>query len=118
MKAILKICGEAIVLTLIAGAVIGIIGSSNAWNTARAYSDAFFLASFLVITGGLAARLGTSQDTNQFRLLAASESFRKMNMSERLDLIANTRGSTNLVIVCLLSGVLLMIISELIAKMF
>ena len=118
IKALLKICGKAILLTTIAGIIIVIIGNSNGWNTSIAYSNAFFVAGVIIITGGLASRLNTNQDTHQFRLFSSAESFRNMSTSERRDYIAYALGPTNLVVVCLLSTILLMLISELIAKMF
>jgi hypothetical protein len=115
IKATIKICGKSILLTSIIGIVVVVIGNLSGWNTALAYSNAFFVAGFFVIAGGIASRLNANQDTSQVRLSSSAESLRGMSMSERLDSI--THSSLNLVIVCLLSGILLMLISMLIAKM-
>jgi hypothetical protein len=118
VKAILKLCGKSILLTAAVGIVVVVIGTRSNWNTALEYSNAFFVAGFFVIAGGLASRLGANQDVNQLRLSSSADSFRKMDMSDRLDLLANSRGSTNLAAVCSLSGILLMLLSVLISKIF
>lgn len=118
IKAILKTCGKAIVLTTIVGVIIVIIGNINGWNASIAYSNAFFVAGVFVIAGGLASRLNPNQDVHQFRLFSSAGSFRNMSTGERRDYIVYALGPTNLVIVCLLSAILLLLISELISKMF
>jgi len=116
IKAILKWCVEVIILTTIIGVILVIIGNSSGWNTSIAYSNAFFVAGVFVIAGGLASRLGASHDINQFRLLSSTKGFR--DKSKQQDFVANTRGSTNLVFLSLLSGILLILSSVLISKMF
>lgn len=116
VKVIIKICAETLLLTTVVAIVIVVIGKQSNWTTALAYSNAFFVGAAFVIIGGLASRLSPSQDASRIRLLSSAESLRGMSMSERLD--AATHGSTNLAIVCVLSAILLMIISELVAKMF
>ena len=116
IKAILKWCVKVIILTTIIGVIVVIIGNRSGWNTSIEYSNAFFIAGVFVIAGGLASRLGASQDVNQFRLLSSTKGFR--DKSKQLDFIANTRGSTNLVVLSLLSGILLILTSVLISKMF
>ncbi len=115
---ILKLCGIAALLAVVIGIIVVIIGNVNGWKTALEYSNAFFIAGFFVIAGGLASRLGANQDANQARLSSSAEGMRDKSMSERIGTIANARGSTNLVIICILSGVYLMLVSELVAKVF
>jgi hypothetical protein len=107
---IIKMCGEAILLTIIAGFVIGVIGILNKWDTSLAYSNAFFIAGFLVIIAGATSRLGAGQDWNNFQL-SYTRSFRDMNSGERADLIINAGRSLRLFILGLLSGLLLILIS-------
>lgn len=115
--AIIKMCGEAILLTIIAGIVIGVIGNMNKWDTSLAYSDAFFIAGCLAIVAGGLSRLGAGQEWNNFQLLYA-ESFRDMSSSERANSIINASSSVRMVILGLLSGILLILISVFVTKMF
>ncbi len=116
IKAILKWCVKVVVLTVMIGVIIVIIGNRSGWSTSIDYSNAFFVAGVFVMAGGLASRLGGSHDVNQFRLLSSTKNFR--DKSKQQDLVANTRGSTNLVVLSVLSGVLLILTSVLITKMF
>jgi hypothetical protein len=117
MMAIIKMCGKAILLTIIAGIVIGVIGNMNKWDTSLAYSNAFFIAGCLVIAAGALSRLGAGQERNSFQLLHA-ESFRGMSSSERANFIINASSSVSMVILGLLSGILLILISVFVTKMF
>lgn len=114
--AILKMCGEAILFTIFAGIVIGVIGKTNKWDTPLAYSDAFFIAGCLMILAGAASRLGRDQDRDNFQLLYA-ESFRNMSSSERANYIIEISSSVRIIILGVLSGILLMLISVMITKM-
>jgi hypothetical protein len=114
---VIKMCGEAILLTIIAGIVIGIIGNMNKWDTSRAYSDAFFIAGGLAIIAGASSRLGAGREWNNFQLLNA-ESFRDMSSSERANFIVNASNSVRILILGLLSGILLILISVLVTEMF
>lgn len=76
--------------------------------------NAFFLAGCLVIVAGTASRLGAGQEWNNFQLLNA-ESFREMNSSERANFIINASSSISLVILGLLTGILLILISVIVA---
>jgi hypothetical protein len=115
--AVIKICGEAILLTILAGIVIGIIGNLNKWDTSLEYSNAFFIAGCLVIIAGASSRLGAGQEWNHFQGIYA-ESFRNMSAGERANFIVNASSPVRLVAVGLSSGVLLILISELVAKLF
>jgi hypothetical protein len=117
IMAILKMCGKAILLTTIMGVVIGIIGYINQWNSSMAYSNAFFLAGCLVIIAGTSSRLGAGDDWTTFQLLSA-ESFRDMSSSDRANLIINASSSVSLVILGVLSGILLILISWFVTKIF
>ena len=115
--AIIKMCGKAILLTIIFGVVIGIIGNINKWNTSLAYSNAFFIAGCLAIGAGGLSRLNAGQERNSFQLLYA-ESFRNMSSSERANFIVNASSSTNMVILGLLTGIMLILISVFVTEIF
>jgi hypothetical protein len=66
---IIKICGEAILLTIIAGIIIGIIGNWKKWDTPIAYSNTFFIADCLLIVAGASSRLAASQEWKNFQSL-------------------------------------------------
>jgi hypothetical protein len=114
IMALIKMCGKAILLTIIAGIVIGVIGHIKKWDTSLAYSNAFFIAGCLVIMAGMSSRLAAGQEWNTFQLLNA-ESFREMSSSERANFIINASSSISLVILGLLSGLLLILISAIAA---
>jgi hypothetical protein len=117
VMAIIKMCGKAILLTIIAGIVIGVIGHIKQWDTSLAYSNAFFIAGCLAIIAGASSRLGASQEWSNFRLLYA-ESFRDMSNDERANFVIGASSSVSLVILGLLSGILLILISVFVTKMF
>jgi hypothetical protein len=102
---VIKMCGEAISLTILVGIVIGIIGNLNEWDSSLNYSNAFFIAGYLVIIAGASSRLGSGQDWDSFHMLFA-ESFRDMSPGERANSIVNASSSFRLVILGLLRGVL------------
>ena len=110
-------CAKAILLTTIAGIVIGVIGNMNKWDTSLAYSNAFFIAACLAIIAGASSRLGAGQEWSNFQSLYA-ESFRDMSPGERAHFIVNASSPVRLVILGLLSGILLILISVLVTKMF
>jgi FtsH-binding integral membrane protein len=79
---VLKLCGEALALTVLAGLAVGVIGYVNKWDTALEYSNAFFFAACLVIIAGTASRLGAGQGWEPLQRLNA---VRAMSESERAD---------------------------------
>jgi hypothetical protein len=117
ITAVIKIGGEAVLLTIVAGIVIGIIGSLNKWDTSLQYSNAFFIAGCLLIIAGTSSRLGAGQERNYFQQLYM-ESFRAMSASEQANFIINASSSVRVVILGLLSGILLFIISFFVTKLF
>jgi len=114
---ILKMCGEAITLTIFAGIIIGVIGYLNKWNSSLTYSNAFFIAGCLAIIGGTSSRLGASRERDSFQSLYA-ESFRNMSDSERANFIVSASSSFRIVILGLVSGIMLFLISVLVTKLF
>jgi len=110
---VIKMCGEAILITILVGIVIAIIGNLNGWETSVKYSNAFFIAGCLIIIGGAFSRLGAGQEHNYFRG-TYMESFRDMSPGERANFIVEASSSFRLVILGLLSGVLLILISQLV----
>jgi hypothetical protein len=117
IMAIIKMCGKAILVTVVAGIVIGVIGYVKKWDTSLAYSNAFFIAGCLAIIGGVSSRLGAGQEWASFQSLYA-ESFRDMSSSERANFIISVSSSLSLVILGLLSGIMLILISVFVTKMF
>jgi len=115
IMATIKMCGEVILLTIIAGIVIGVIGNMKKWDTSRAYSDAFFIAGCLAIIAGTSSRLGAGQERHNFQLLYA-ESFRDMSTDERANFIVNVSNSARVLILGVSSGILLFLISWLLIK--
>ena len=109
----IKMCGEAILITILVGIVIAIIGNLNGWETSVKYSNAFFIAGCLVIIAGASSRMGAGQEWGSFQLLSG-ESFRDMSPGERANFIVEASSSFRLVILGLLSGVLLILISQLV----
>jgi hypothetical protein len=109
----IKMCGEAVLLTLFVGIAIGIIGHLNKWDTPLQYSNAFSIAGFLVIIAGASSRLGAGQDWSNSQRLPA-ESLRDMSPGERANFILDASSSVRLVIIGLLSGILLNLISLLV----
>jgi hypothetical protein len=116
MMTILKMVGKAVLLTMVIGIVIGVIGNRNQWDSI-AYSNAFFIAGGLLIVAGAFSRLVAGQEWGVFQSLYA-ESFRQMSSGERAKFIVDASDSANLLILGLLSGVLLILISWFVTKMF
>lgn len=112
---IIKMFAESILIVTIIGAVIGILGYINKWDSSITYSNAFFLAGCLIIIAGASSRLSAGRDWENFQLLNA-ESFRNMSSGERAEYIINASSSLRLVILGSLSGILLMLISAIAAK--
>jgi hypothetical protein len=113
ITAMLKLGGEAVLLTIFAGIMIGIIGNLKEWDTSRQYSNAFFIAGCLFIIGGAFSRQAAGQEWAIFQRLSA-ESFRDMSPGERANFIVDASSSVHLVAIGLLSGILLMLISLLV----
>jgi len=117
LMVIIKMCGDAIFLTMIVGMIVAGIGYINKWDTSIAYSNALFISGCLLIVAGMSTRLAAGQDWNNFRFLHG-ESMRGMSNSERANFIVNASSSYRLVVLGLLSGILLFFLSMLVAEMF
>jgi hypothetical protein len=113
IMAMIKICGEAVLLSVFVGVVIVIIGNLNQWETSAKYSNAFFIGGSLVIIAGMSSRMAAGQEWVTFQRYSA-ESFRGMSPSERANFIVNASSSMRLAILGLLSGILLILVSVLI----
>jgi hypothetical protein len=114
IKAILKMGAKSIALTTMIGAIIGVIGYINKWNSSIAYSNAFFLAGCLAIIAGTSSRFAAGQDINKYQLLSA-ESFRGMSSGERANFIMDASSSISTLILGVSSGILLILISAIAA---
>jgi hypothetical protein len=117
MIAIIKLVGEAILFTIIAGIIIAIIGKVNEWETAIQYSNAFFIAGGLVIIAGVMSRLRAGEEWYYFQRYS-TESLPDMSPAERANFIVNTNNSLRQTILGLLTGFLLILISVLVMKLF
>ena len=111
--AISKLCGEALLITVLAIIVVVIMGNLNKWDSSMKYSNALFIAGALVIIGGLSSRLAASEDWYTFRRIG-SESYSDMSPTERANFIVEASSSLRLVIIGLLGGISLMLISLLV----
>ena len=110
IMAVLKLCGEAVLIAIIAGIAVGIIGNWQKWESSLQYSNAFFIAGCFVIIAGLSTRLGAGEEWSSSQMLG-TESFREMSPGERVNAIINLSGSMRLVVLGLLSGLLLILVS-------
>jgi hypothetical protein len=117
MLAILNLCGKAILLALLAGIAVGVLGYVRQWETALAYSNAFFIAGCLAIIAGTSTRLAAGQDWRIFQLIHA-ESLREMSNLERTNFFVETSSSAGPVILGFVTGLLLIITSVVVMKMF
>jgi hypothetical protein len=114
---IIKMCGKAVLLTIIVVIAIGVIGNLNKWDNSISYSNAFFIAGILVIVAGGMSRLAAGQQWNSY-LLPQTESFRQMSSSERANFIVNVSSTFSLVILGVLTGIMLILISVFVTKIF
>jgi hypothetical protein len=117
IQVILKTGAKAIFLTTVIGVAIGVIGYLNQWDSSLAYSNAFFVAGCLIFVAGGLSRLAASKDWDEFQRLYA-ESFREMSVSERANFIVDASSSVGLVVLGLLTGILLILISAIVLKLF
>jgi hypothetical protein len=113
----IKVGGEAVLLTVLAAIVIGIIGYLNRWSTSLQYSNAFFIAGSLLIIAGTSSRLAAGQERNFFQQIQA-HSLREMSASEQANFIIQASSSVRVVILGLVSGILLCILSFFMTKLF
>lgn len=114
IMAVIKMCAKCILVTALIGVVIGVIGYRNQWDSSITYSNAFFLAGCLAIIAGGFSRAAAGEDWSTFQLLSA-ESFRGMSSSERANFIIDASSSISTLILGVLSGILLILISLIIA---
>jgi hypothetical protein len=117
LKAIIQMCGKAILITMIAGIVIGVIGNLNKWDTPRAYSDAFFIAGCLFIVAGGMSRLAAGRERNKFLLLDSDRS-NDRSSGDRENSIIEASSPASLAILGLLGGSLLILISAFVIILF
>jgi hypothetical protein len=108
-----KMGGEAVLITIFVGILIGVIGYWKEWETSATYSNAFFIAGCLMFIGGAYSRRAAGEEWGIFQMINA-ESLGKMSPGERLKYIVTISSSFRLVILGGLSGILLFIISLLV----
>lgn len=91
-RAVVRKGSIALAFAAVVGVVIIVVGRVNGWSTSLPYSNAFFVAGVLIAGGGFADRIYVPRDMK--------------------------RGSSNLAVICLLSGTFLILASVLISKLF
>ena len=74
ISVVLKLGGEALLLTIFVGIMNIIIGNWKQWDTSAKYSNAFFIAGCLLIVGGAFARQAAGQEWGTFQKLSAESS--------------------------------------------
>lgn len=116
IKDIVQMCMKAIFLATGIGVIIGALGYIRNW-TSIAYSNAFFVAGALVIIAGGLSRLAAGQELNVFQQLYA-ESFRDMNSMQKVNFIVDASSPISQVILGFLTGLLLILIAAVVAKLF
>ena len=117
IREIIKLSGEAILLTTVVAVVIGIIGYVRKWDSSIAYSNAFFVAGCLFIIAGGLSRMAAAQDWNTFQLFSA-ESFHGMSASEQANFIVEASSPIRRVVLGVLTGIFLLLLSAIAAYLF
>lgn len=117
IRTLIEIGGEVVALSILAGVAIAFIGNRSQWNTSIQYSNAYFIAGSLIIIAGASSRLGAGQEWTTFQRLY-TESFRNMSNTERANFIVTVSSSIRTLIVGTASGMLLILISVLVTKLF
>lgn len=113
--AVIKMCGKAILLTAVIGAIIAMLGYVNKWHSSVAYSNAFFVAGCLMAIAGASSRYVSYQLSGRDRTIGA-ESFRNMSSGERAQFILDVSSPISTAILGVLTGVFLIVISAIAAK--
>ncbi len=106
---------EALLVTLVVGALILILGAVSRWESALRYSNAFFIAGLLIFAAGAISRISAGQGLFNFPSLTA-ESYKNMDASERFSFIVKANSPIRLVLLGTLAGVFLVLISAAIMK--
>jgi hypothetical protein len=114
MRSIIKMVVDVIFLTMIVALVIAGIGYLNKWDSTITYSNAFFIAGSLLIAAGGMSKMAAGQEWGAFQMIS-SESFRGMSSGERANYILEVSSSWHLVILGFLSGIVLILISVIVA---
>ena len=114
---IIKFCGEAVLIAIVAGFGIGIFGYLKKWDSSLAYGNAFFIAGALIIIAGAASRMGASQERNMYQMFHI-DTFRNMSASEQANYVIELSSSVHLAILGILSGILLILASWFVTKIF
>ncbi len=116
VEAVLKLCGKAILFAVLGAIVVGILGILGKWPGPLEYSNAFFIAGCLLIVAGPVSRLSAGQQWDHYQRIY-SESFRSMSGPQRANFIIEASNSASTLVIGILSGVLLVIVSAVLARM-
>jgi len=114
---ILKFFGEVLLISLVVGGIVLLLGHQRQWDTAMKYSNAFFIAGALLIIAGASSRMTAGEDFTSLRRLSG-DSFRGMNSSQLAHFIIEVSSPLRLVILGIASGILLIILSQIVAYGF
>lgn len=114
---VLKVVGQAVIITLIAALIILIVGFLKHWQTSIQYSNAFFIAgSVLIIVGGLSkfsAAAGRAPPQN-----SPTETHPEPSPGEQSTQVVKPSSTSRLLAIGVISGFLCFIVSALITKIF
>lgn len=114
IRSIVNMCVKSLLIAAITGVIISVIGYVYNWSSLIAYSNALFIAGSLLFIAGAFSRYAAGQGLPNLRLFHA-ESLRNMSSSELANFIVAESSSPNIVILGLLSGILLMLLSVILA---
>ncbi len=112
------LAGVIFVITFLAAVLIALIGWIAGWKTSLQYSNGYFITGAAVILLGMLSVIGNYQIRSNFGV-QYSQSSGSMNLSERTRLwVADLRQGYNALIVCAISGGLLIGLAVLVDKIF
>ena len=101
---------EALLITLAIGTLILILGAVGRWESNVTYSNAFFIAGLVIFVTGAISRISAGQGLFNFPSITA-ESYKKLNVSDRMKFIISTNSPIRLVLLGATTGLLLVLIS-------
>jgi hypothetical protein len=107
-----------LIITIVIGSAVALIGWIAGWQTSTQFSNGFFISGSVVGLVGLLTVLGGYRARASFGI-QYSQSTSDMNLSERAKLwIKDLNQGYNALIVCIVSGALLIGLAILIDKLF
>lgn len=105
-------------LVISVSALVGLIGLLAGWKSSTPFSNSFFAAGSAIIVLGTLTILGTYRQRADFGV-QFSQSTSQMNLPERTSLwVKDIKQGYNLLIICVVSGALLIGLAVLVDKLF